>query len=213
MIGLCGAHRTGKTTLAKEYAEYKNHHFLETSTSAVFRDLGYDPKGPFTFKERLTIQQEILKRMEVEYDSAPVGFITDRTPLDFLAYTMSEMIGDAVTEDLFEATNKYIEDCYDLCNKYFQVVILVQPGIPLIDEEGKALANSAYIEHLNSLILGLSVDSRLKARHFYIPRSKIKMEDRISAVESAVIISMEHQKIELDSYIETELNGDRNKMH
>ena len=44
MIGLVGSHRTGKTTLARAFAEDSGIPFVETSTAEVFRRLGYDPK-------------------------------------------------------------------------------------------------------------------------------------------------------------------------
>lgn len=63
---------------------------------------------------------------------------------------------------------------------------MVQPGIRLVAEKGKAALNEAYIEHLNSLILGLSVDERIRVPHFYVPRYMTDLKSRIRALEFAV---------------------------
>lgn len=188
LTGLCGAHRTGKTSLARAYAEKHGIAFIETSVSAIFRELGHDPAASFDFKTRLDIQEVILSRLDAVYGSMPpsVHAITDRTPLDMLAYTMAEAIGPAVGEADQERFARYVERCIDVTNRRFSTIVIVQPGIPLKYEEGKALMNPAYIEHLNSLVLGLSVDERVKCAHFYIKRNLIDMDERLAALAQAV---------------------------
>lgn len=187
MIGLCGAHRTGKTTLARLYAEKHKIRFVETSVSAIWHELGYDPATTYDFGTRLMIQEEILKRVDfVLSQHAGTEFITDRTPLDMAAYTLADAIGDRVPPTMQKRLAKYVEDCYHSTNRRFGVVLLVQPGIPLVDEPGKAPINEGYIEHLNSLILGLTVDERMRSTHFYMPRSLKDIDERMTALEAAV---------------------------
>lgn len=188
ILGLCGAHRTGKTTLAKEYVKARSDCvFLETSVSAIFKDLGYNPSGVFDFKTRLNIQEEVLKRVDVQYANILIGktIVTDRTPLDMLGYTMAEAIGESVHASDQDRFAQYVQKCFDVLNKRFFCVVLVQPGIPLIQAKGKGAVNLAYMEHLNSLILGLSVDSRVRCNHFYIERQYLTIEDRIMALDGA----------------------------
>ena len=111
--------------------------------------------------------------------------ITDRTPLDMLAYTMAEAIGEKVSTADQQRFKNYTNDCFNVTNRWFSAIIVVQPGITLVPEEGKAALNDAYIEHLNSLIIGLCCDERLKVPHFYIPRWRTTLEDRISSVDFA----------------------------
>lgn len=188
MIGLCGAHRVGKSRLAREFAEKHKLEFVETSASAIFKELGYDPAVTYDFSTRLTIQEEILKRFDQLYAKHTKQdlAITDRTPLDMLAYTMAEAVGNTVSEQDQERFKKYAQSCIDVSNKRFAVLLVVQPGIKVVAEEGKAALNNAYIEHLNSLILGLSVDERIKSAHFYIPRHMLDMGERIAALDFAV---------------------------
>lgn len=185
MIGLAGAHRTGKTTLAKAYAEKYEYEFAQTSVSAIFRDLGHDPSESFDFKTRLSIQEQILIRMTRFYrEVSNQRVITDRTPIDFMGYTLAEAVGETVQPEDQERLVRYMNDCFEVTNRFFSEIVVVQPGIPLVEEEGKAALNKGYIEHLNNLIIGLCCDERLKIAHFYIPRSRVELEARVLSIES-----------------------------
>ena len=186
-VALVGAHRTGKTTLARLYAQRAGIRFLETSVSAIWRDLGLDPAALYDFETRLSVQEEILRRIDDIYARhAGEDFITDRSPLDMAAYLLGDAIGDRVPEHLHGRVKKYVEDCFHVTNKRFGVVILIQPGIQLVAEEGKAAMNLSYIEHLNSLMFGLCVDERLKCHHYYMPRAVLDLEERLEAVKNSI---------------------------
>lgn len=200
MIGLTGSHRVGKTALARAFAEKFELEFVQTSASQVFKDMGLDAAQHYDFATRLTVQEEILKRFDQQY--AAVGAkpaITDRTPLDMLGYTIAEAVQHAVPDELQDRFQKYVQSCIDVTNKRFGVLLVVQPGIPVVAEEGKAALNHAYIEHLNSIILGLSVDERIKAAHFYIPRRMTDMEERIAALDFAVNRAKKRAEAERES--------------
>ncbi|TSP14017.1 AAA family ATPase [Cupriavidus campinensis] len=188
LIGLAGSHRTGKTTLAKAFAEKQGGAFLETSVSAIFRDLGYDPAAVFDFATRLHIQEEVLTRIEKLYASAPFGslVVCDRSPVDMAAYTTAEAVGDSVPASLQERYRAYIERCFEVTNRRFSAIVVVQPGIPVVHEAGKAVSNPAYMEHMNTLCLGLLNDERLKSAHFFVPRSIVSLDDRLEALEGAI---------------------------
>lgn len=196
MIGLVGAHRTGKTTLAKQYADKAGIKFVETSVSAIWRELGYDPAVTYDFETRLMVQEQILVRIDAMLAHyAGTDFITDRTPLDMAAYLLGDAIGDRVPDHLQGRVKKYVQDCFDTTNKRFGVVCLVQPGIPILFEEGKAALNEAYIEHLNSLMFGLVVDERLHCHHYYLPRAVTGKKERLEALSAAVNRSKERVNI------------------
>lgn len=187
MIGLCGAHRTGKTSLARNFAQKQGIPFIETSVSKIWFELGYDPAVTYDFNTRLMVQEEILKRIDAKLAQyAGQEFVTDRTPLDMAAYTLADAIGDRVPSTAQKRLKDYLQACFDSTNKRFGVICLIQPGIPLVDEPGKAVMNEAYIEHLNSLIFGLTVDERVTSHHFYMPRAIVDMQERIDALTSAV---------------------------
>lgn len=179
-LGLCGAHRTGKTTLAKAIASRTEITFVQTTTSQVFANLGLDPAAPMDFATRLFVQHHVLDAAEKIWESASVPFVSDRTPIDMIAYTIGDIQGK--TEVNFASLNQYIDRCFAITNQYFQNLAIVQPGISLIYEEGKAALNAAYIEHINILIIGLCADSRLDAKVFCNPREAITLDIRIEKI-------------------------------
>jgi hypothetical protein len=201
-ISLFGAHRTGKTTLAKAYADKHGIEFVETSVSAIFRDLGLDPAVPMLFAQRLSVQQEILKRLDAVYERyAGRQAIFDRCPIDLLGYTLGDAVGDSVPSECMPELGSYIDACYDVLNRRFSTVVLVQPGIPLVAAEGKAVSNPAYIEHLNSLMLGLAADPRCKLVPRYIARHVTDLNERVATLETIVGASEHHHQQTSQLYV------------
>ena len=179
-LGLCGAHRTGKTTLAMAIATQLNIPFVRTTTSQVFAKLGLNPAESMDFPTRLFVQNQVLDAAEQIWDDSSTPFISDRTPIDMIAYTLADIQGK--TEVDFAQLNAYCDRCFASTNQFFQNLAIIQPGIPLVYEEGKAALNAAYIEHINILVIGLCNDSRLKADVFCNPREAIALDLRISNI-------------------------------
>jgi hypothetical protein len=190
-LGLCGAHRTGKTTLAKAIASRLDIPFVQTTTSQVFADLGLDPAAPMDFATRLFVQNHVLDAAEKIWQGAIAPFVSDRTPIDMIAYTLGDIQGKTAVN--FELLNQYTDRCFAITNQYFQNLAIVQPGIPLIYEEGKASLNAAYIEHINILVRGLCADSRLHARVFCNPREAIALDIRIDKILEEVFTPFPHK--------------------
>jgi hypothetical protein len=176
-LGLCGAHRTGKTTLAIAISSHLNIHFVRTTTSQVFAQLGLDPVEPMDFQTRLFVQNHVLDAAEQVWQESASPFISDRTPIDMIAYTLGDIQGK--TDVDFNLLSQYIDRCFASTNQFFQNLAIIQPGIPLVYEEGKAALNAAYIEHINVLVIGLCSDSRLKTNVFCNARDVINLKTRI----------------------------------
>ncbi len=183
-IGLCGSHRTGKTTLAEAISQRTGMPFLRTSTSEVFRECGLDPSKPMDFDKRLWIQRKILDAAETIWKVERDQFISDRTPLDMAAYTLADIQGCTAVN--FTGLEQYLSRCFEAANKFFGMLVLIQPGIPLVHEEGKAALNEAYLEHLNFLILGLCNDERLNSKFLCLPREVRNIQGRIDSIMSAL---------------------------
>ena len=179
-LGLCGAHRTGKTTLAIAISSHLNIPFVRTTTSQVFAQLGLDPAEPMDFQTRLFVQNQVLDAAEQVWQESASPFISDRTPIDMIAYTLGDIQGK--TEVDFDLLSQYIDRCFASTNQFFQNLAIIQPGIPLVYEEGKAALNAAYIEHINILVIGLCNDSRLKTNVFCNARDVIAIDLRINNI-------------------------------
>lgn len=180
-IGLCGGHRVGKTTLAEAFAAASGLPCVRTTTSAVFARHGLDPAEPMPFATRLVIQHEILAAAEKAWREAKGRFITDRTPVDMMAYTLADIRGD--TEVRFRDLEAYLDRCFLVTNEVFSTLVVVQPGIPLVHEGGKAALNEAYIEHVNALVLGLCHDQRLRCRTLLLDRGATALETRLALLD------------------------------
>ena len=178
-LGLTGAHRVGKTSLAREVAAARGIPFIQTSTSSVIKKIGLDPSLPMTFDSRMKVQWAILEH----YDEVFRGqdfFITDRTPIDLIGYTLADITG-LIDADYAEI-RRYMAECHSLGEKVFTRYVLIQPGIPLVHEEGKAPLNMAYIEHLNLLMLGALHNPEQKVLRGVMPREAIQMNRRVKAI-------------------------------
>ena len=183
-LGLCGAHRTGKTTLAIALASHLNIPFVRTTTSQVFAELGLDPAEPMDFKTRLFVQNHVLDAAEQVWQNSVSPFVSDRTPLDMIAYTLADIQGKSDVD--IDLLNQYIDHCFASNNQFFHNLAIIQPGIPLVYEDGKAALNAAYIEHINVVVIGLCQDSRVKANVFCNPRKAIALDVRIRHILESV---------------------------
>jgi hypothetical protein len=183
-IGLCGSHRTGKTTLAEIVSQRTGMPFVRTGTSEVFRQCGLDPSQPLDFDKRIWIQHRILDAAENIWSVAQGRFVTDRTPLDMAAYTLADIHG--TTKANFRDLEVYLDRCFEATNRFFGTIVLIQPGIPLVHEEGKAALNEGYLEHLNYLMIGLCNDERVSSRFFCLPREMKAIDDRVNSILRAL---------------------------
>lgn len=194
MLGLCGSHRSGKSTLAREFAQRNDILFVETTVSQVFRDLGLDPSKTYEVDDRLMIQELILQTLTRQYREArkkSTLFIADRTPLDFAAYTLADITGNACpTESVARLVNDYVQRCIDATMEHFSMVVLVQPGIPVVEAPGKARSCPAYMEHFNTLARGLLADERVGCQRFVIPKTTLDLEARLEALDKCCGIAL-----------------------
>ncbi len=179
-IGLCGAHRVGKTTLAQAVSHAASCPFLRTKTSHIFRKHGLDPAQPMPFPTRLRIQWDVLSAGIDVWQQAERRFISDRTPLDMAAYTLADIHGATDVDD--EGVAEYLDTCFHETNRFFSTLIIIPPGIPLVPEPGKAALHAGYIEHLHALVVGLCHDPRIAAPIHQLNRDLLSLDDRITRI-------------------------------
>lgn len=178
-IGFAGAHRTGKTTLAKAFAEKYEIPFVQTSISMTFRDLGYDPAKDYDLPTRLKIQNVVLDNEITKWSSYADTFVSDRTPIDMIAYTLASAHQEEITTDLDIQLQNYINRCIDVNNTYFGYVFEVLPAIQVIHEEGKANIVKSHIDHISLIISGICNKDDIRSTIITIPKKKTDLSDRI----------------------------------
>jgi predicted ATPase len=192
-IGLCGSHRTGKTTLAREIAARTGVDFLRTTTSEVFASNGLDPSAAMDFHTRLWIQHKVVEAAEAVWQNAAGPFISDRTPIDMMAYTLADIQGGTAVD--FAELERYLDHCFTVTNRFFAELVVIQPAIPLVHEEGKAALNRSYMEHLNVLVKGLCCDERLRCPFTLIARGIVALDERAAAVLKKIDIEANQRQV------------------
>lgn len=182
MLGLAGCHRCGKSTLAARYAQEHDAYFLQTSVTAFIQQAGYDPAKTYDLPTRLKLQRFVLDGLDASFANAPRGvpIVTDRTPLDLIAYTMADAVADQVPEHAQEEFARYIQDCINITNARFDRIILVQPGIPIVHAPGKGAPNKAFMEHLNAILQGMTADERVLVPCYILPRATLDLDERVA---------------------------------
>lgn len=162
-IGLAGAQRTGKTTLAEHYSKLTGLPFIPATVSAIMAEVGFDSSASYDndFKTRLDAQFYLLGRLDEEWSKADGGFITDRTPLCMAMYTLADIVG---TTELSASDNarllEYIDQCKLLTMKHFDTLVSLKynPRIALVPKAGSAPAKPHHILHLESLLSTLILE-------------------------------------------------------
>lgn len=185
LIGLAGAHRTGKSTLAERFSEVSGYTLVVSGASGTFKRLGMDPKADYPLDTRIAIQEAILEDMEKTFEAASVFSVIDRTPVDMAAYLLADVSRASVTPKQDARVVKYVDRCMALVRKHFSVIVVVQPGIEVKEEEGKAPGAASYMEHINMLCLGMITAGGLTpSKAFSIGRRCVGLDDRVDLLVS-----------------------------
>ena len=187
-IGLCGAHRTGKTTLAIAVSKELRIPFVEIGTSKLFSDRNLDPAKPMDFRTRLYIQRVILDHAEDIWGEMYERFVCDRTPIDMAAYTLAEVQGKTLDEGLEGELADYLSDCQEVTERCFSHLFLVPPAILIVDEAGKASPSRGYIEHIHRLCVGFFHGSDALQTGCRLARSLTDLHERVKFVTDFVAV-------------------------
>ncbi len=183
MIGLAGTHRTGKTTLAKAWAEQNEIDYITPDVSGVIASMGLECKDISDIDQRIKVQRKLVEACDKLFLRQKGMFITDRCPLDVAAYTLADC-HQHMTPQQAKEMNEIVLDCISITNAVFHSICVVQPGIPFVPEPGKPPMNVAYQEHIHSLVIGLVQDERVSVSWWSIPRWNTKHEGRMEAIDS-----------------------------
>jgi len=179
-IGLCGAHRTGKSTLARLFSEVNGVPMIASSVSAIALrynfDMDHHRRDEPAFRE---MQNVILDTLEKSFRGQP-EFVSDRTPLDAAAYLLADMQASTGSPLFQENVLRYVDRAVQLTNELFDVVILVPPGISFEAADGKPGANLAYQEHHHLIVRGLT--GELSIPNGELARDNLNLDDRLDSV-------------------------------
>lgn len=148
------------------------------------KEIGYNPVADSKLEERIVAQEYLLKRYEENVSSINKQFITDRTPLDFIGYTLGE-VGMYSSQELSDRIDHFVDRCVLSTQKMFSGVI-VCGFLPVYEKaEDKPPENIAYQRHVQMII-----DGALEAAgNGTLVRGRLKetnLEKRVDIVESFI---------------------------
>lgn len=191
-LGLAGAHRTGKTTLARAFAERTDCNFVTISMTEILASEGLEPKDIKDPDTRLRVQRKAVERCDRVFGAQRSDFISDRTPLDVAAYTMADAVQGFYTTPAQQAeVVRMMYQCIDITNTYFNGIVFVRPTpeISYVEEPGKPLSDIAYQKHHDMLVLA-HLSEEVNNIPFWIMRA-VDLEKRVEALENVASYLME----------------------
>ena len=183
-ISIIGGHRTGKTTLARALGQKLGIDYVPGGCAPVFDAMCLSPTDNLTFTQRLAVQHEILGIYHSKV-SERSSFITDRSPLDFIAYLLADLDTEramALTEEDESVILGYIEQCLHSVSSTLDVVVLVMPGIPVVESNSSAACKQPFIEKISALIYSYALNGDHSAKVILIPRELTDLEQRVDEV-------------------------------
>jgi nicotinamide riboside kinase len=143
-FGFAGAHRTGKTTLAKLVAEDLKMTFHDASVSKIMREAGINAVGNVPLEARVEAQEFLLRRYLKDLQWAPRPLVTDRTPLDMIGYMLGEITMHNTDAKLGARIQNYVEECLGATLVHFDTIIVVRPLTTYVEDPDKPPMNRAY---------------------------------------------------------------------
>jgi hypothetical protein len=186
-IGFAGAHRTGKTTLAKEVAKSTGIRFFETNVSQapVWKEIHASPSDSFTFSERVEIQHRLMDYLGYQYAAqTEEAYVVDRTPLDILGYLFANL--DHTCSNLWsDSAKSLITRSIYLVDNFFDRIFLVQPGIQTVVESGKTgkvFLSWSYQIAINNNIMAFGINHFDSKKFVIIPQNVLELEKRLRFV-------------------------------
>lgn len=182
-VALMGAHRTGKTTLAKAFAEKKGWDFVSCSVSPAYKAVGIPMGEETNFSERILIQDTALKLYTQSLNkqlTTGKDFISDRCFLDLIAYTLADFPNTASTGESVWISD-YINKCLLLNQQYFHSVALLRPGIPLKEDMTSWGSSSGIVDKVDACMLWSA--EQAKDIVFPIPKETLDLNERLTLLE------------------------------
>jgi hypothetical protein len=170
-FGISGCHNSGKTTLAKGLSEALGMHLYLTDTTAVAKSIGIDPVAKLSDENRFALQEYLLEHFWETSQKLPRPFVCDRTPLDYVAYTLSTLSHMHGDEQMGKRIATYIDRALWVTTNTFMSIIIVRELDGYEADPKRPPANVAYQRQTQLLIEGLAFGSLRHINRFIMPLS------------------------------------------
>lgn len=142
-IGICGASGTGKTTLAKHIATKYHNQFISSSSSKHWLNYGFSThedvhKEAYVNPEKAKRLQFDILNDRFNIVSSYSKFVTDRTPIDQLAYYLNYFQLESLPSKM-----QFIRRLKEQV-KYFDAFIFVRYSNTVLEDNGIRILDPLY---------------------------------------------------------------------
>lgn len=165
MFGLSGASRSGKSTLAKRMSEALEIPYVDSSTTALMAEAGFNPVSAMDIDTRIRAQEHLLDAYIRLVDRQGRNFVTDRTPIDMLAYTLGEVTMHNTNEEQGKRIAEYCRRCVASSESRFALIIVTLPLATYEVRPDKPPPSLAYQDLIHNLITGALRNSVIPTMH------------------------------------------------
>lgn len=187
-FGITGAHKSGKTTLAKAVAKRWNMKYVDAQLSSVLRAFGVSPNEQVPFAKRLEVQQNMVSHLINLLNDADENFITDRTFLDIAGYTLSYM-PHTVSDIESETVKMIVDQCYRAQAAFYDRTIILgnsfEVGAMEVRDD-KATFNWAWNFQLQAIMKGMVLNAANKCPVTFMPDTRSSLDSRIDKMEAII---------------------------
>lgn len=183
VIGLCGTHGTGKSTVIKGLKEVGVHVEDSQLSRTAQKMLGWDSLDRVTESadNLWALQDAILAAMydrDKRINDSKTFTIVDRTPADVYAYTFLWLLKlDEIGRENRERHTRFCAQCRHLASNYaLHIYFPIREEIPFVAEAQRAKLEDReqHNKHINNFLMNVSA---------YEVRS-LKPEDRVAEIMS-----------------------------
>lgn len=182
-FGFAGPSSSGKSTLAKEVAKLSGLPYFAFPTTDLMAEIGVNGVDDLSMLDRVCVQSHLLSRYWDLTQAHARPFITDRTPIDIIAYMLAEVQMHGTPPELIDKIDTLVTTALNATDCTFMALFTVR-ALPVYEVDPKRPpSNIAYHRHIEMLVDGAT--ARLKRPTVYRLLTT-KHEARVGAVQKAM---------------------------
>lgn len=190
-IMITGPHAIGKTTTAESLAKlHPKLLFIPSFAGGIAKEMNYDLNKNPSIAETLAYQNRVLTAFEMSYDiTLDENTIYDRSPLDFAAYTVLQLVRKANKEELIELHN-YIERCITATMGFCDYLVIPEADltVPYENKGNRPEFSEEQIEYRKKYSNLINMYANRVKDYPTIIRVPVgyQYEDRVKFIEDAI---------------------------